>query len=156
MGDERESFCDLTVLFRIQGERLLSQNVPGRLIAKSRSRTLIADCSIPPPLSSPCQLCRLLPAPFHTCCFFTSVSSAEEAAGDIPPSHQVMWSGDSAGELERTIAETRSSENCFDSVSFFFPLPPLLTACYILMNRGFLINAHTHTLECRPLLVNTS
>lgn len=124
MGDERKSFCDLTVLFRFQAEQLLSQNVPGRLIAKSRSRTLIADCStptsphVPPTTLFFCQLCRLFPPHIHTCCFFTPARIAEEAASDIPPSHQVTWSRDSAGEKQSRDDKSKNSFSPFLLFSF--------------------------------------
>lgn len=130
--------------FRFQAERLLSQNVPGRLIAKSRSRTLIADCSPPPPLLSSPANCvdyflrtlthvafsrlsavrRRHPAIFHPHARSCGIEIAQERSRDAP--RQGVWKP--------------------PSFCFIFP-STTRTACYILMNRlikrVFFNNAHT-------------
>lgn len=111
MGDERKSFCDHAVLFRFKPSGAAITECPREVDSKVQIQN--ADCRLqyfpPPPLTlSPRQLCRLFPRRFHTCCFFTSVSSAEEAASHIPPSRQVMWNRDTAGEKQRRDEESEN------------------------------------------------
>lgn len=119
MADERKSLCDPTVLFPIPSRAAAITECPREVDSKVQIQN--ADCRLQSPATTtlfPCQLCRLFPAHSHTCCFFASVSSAEEASSDIPPSRQVMWNRDSAGEKPRR-AETRSLKTAF--LLFHFP-----------------------------------
>lgn len=101
----------------------LSQNVPGRLIAKSRSRTLIADCSIfPPLLSSPANCVDYFLSDF-THVAFSHLSAVRRRLPAIFHPHARSCGIEIPQERSRD--ETKSLK--IDLVwvfFFFFPLPP--------------------------------
>lgn len=123
MGEKKKSFVLAPFFLDSTEAGPLSRNVPGRLIAKSRYTTLIADCKFPPAKSDCVDY--VLHSFTHVAFPFFSPPCLSAVRSELPaifqPSYKVGWIGDTAGKNKLKKAKQRQSQETALTTIFHLP-----------------------------------